>query len=79
MLLEKMPDPRPYRVQAEVDARLEVKDDQLPLEIAGEDAIGNTHLRCEGEFLLHVTEPHMIVCRSKDITDRVSPTLPSVK
>lgn len=84
MLLEEMPDPRPHRVQAEIKTCVEVKDDHLPLEIAGEDAIRNAHARCQGEFLLQAREPRMIVCSSKLQILRIPqtgyrPPLPSVK
>ncbi len=45
MFLEKMPDPRPYLVEAEIDPGVEVKDNQLSLQISGEDATGDSYGR----------------------------------
>jgi hypothetical protein len=78
MLLEKVPDPRPYRVQAEVHSRTEVKDNLLSLEIAGKDVIADSHARCEHQFLPHSRKAPLTL-RGFELINRVSLPPLSVK
>ena len=53
LLAKQVPDARADRIQAEIDALLQLQHDELALEILEEHPIGNPDARREGESACH--------------------------
>lgn len=47
LLMNQMPNPCSYRVEAEIDTGIEIEDHLFSLEVVGKDPLGNSEARCQ--------------------------------